>query len=127
MRKSLGILFFLSLAALTGCQKQLSGGNAVPASAKVDDQRYYAVLLANGSVYFGHLEGLQSDFPVLKDVYYVQSTKDEKTNQVNNVLIKRGKEWHSPDRMIINQKAIVFVEPVGLDSVVAKRIEESKR
>jgi len=113
---------------LTGCGKSMMGGNtAAPASANIDPQKYYAVLLANGSVYFGHLEGLTSDFPVLKDVYYVQSSKNAQTNEVNNVLVKRGKEWHGPDRMIINQKSIVFIEPVGVDSVVAKRIEESKR
>lgn len=117
----------LGLSVWTGCQKSPSAAAGAPASAKIDPSKYYAVLLANGSVYFGHLEGLESDFPVLRDVYYVQSTKNPQTNEVANVLVKRGKEWHGPDRMIISQKAIVFVEPVGVDSKVAKLIADSQR
>jgi hypothetical protein len=85
------------------------------------------VLLSNGSVYFGHVEGLGSEFPVLKDVYYVQSNVSQETKAVNNVLVKRGKEWHGPDRMIINGKSIVFLEPVGPDSKVAQLIADSKK
>ena len=42
-------------------------------------------------------------------------------------LIKRGREWHGPDRMILNEKAIVFVEPVGRDSRVSQLIEDAKK
>lgn len=110
--------------ALAGgaCQRQVQ----VPASAAVDHNRYYAVLLSNGAVYFGHLDGFGSDFPVLTDVYYIQSSVNQETKQQNNTLVKRGKELHAPDRMIINAKSIVFVEPVGSDSRVAQLISESK-
>jgi hypothetical protein len=91
----------------------------------VDPNRYYAVLLTNNSVYFGKLEGLGTPFPVLTG-YYVQSGVNKETKAVSNVLIKRGREWHSPDRMIISEKSIVFVEPVGLDSKVAQLIGDSK-
>lgn len=106
-----------------GCQRQA----AAPASAAIDPNKYYAVLLNNNSVYFGKLEGLGSEFPVLHDVYYVQSNVNQETKQVANVLVKRGKEWHAPDRMIISQNSIVFVEPVGTDSKVAQLIAESKK
>jgi hypothetical protein len=115
-------LLFAALAG-AGCQRQSPN----PASATIDANKYYAVLLSNGSVYFGHLEGLGSDLPVLHDVYYVQSVQDPQTKAVSNVLVKRGKEWHGPDRMIINAKNIVFVEPVGAGSKVAQLIEESKK
>jgi len=98
-----------------------------PASAAVDSNKYYAVLLSNGSVYFGKLEGLGSAYPVLHDVYYVQSTTNAETKAVSSVLVKRGKEWHGPDRMILSDRAIVFVEPVGADSKVSQLIAESKR
>ena len=103
----------------TGCRK--------PPATAVDAKQYYAVLLSNGSVYFGNLEGLGSPYPVLRDVYYVQSTTNPETKAVTSVLVKRGKEWHGPDRMIINEKAIIFIEPVGPDSKVAQLISESKR
>jgi hypothetical protein len=99
----------------------------VPTAAAIDANRYYAVLLTNNSVYFGKLQGLGSAFPVLTDVYYVQSTVDQGTKEVHNTLVKRGQEWHAPDRMILNDKMIVFVEPVGDGSMVQKLISESKR
>jgi len=125
MRKHLLPLLILAAALLTSsCQKAQS---ASPASATIDSNKYYAVLLTNNAVYFGKMEGLGSAFPVLHDVYYVQNAQNPETKAVSSVLVKRGKEWHGPDRMIINEKSIVFVEPVGPDSKVAQLISESKR
>ena len=87
---------------------------------------YQAVLLSNGSAYFGQLEGLGTPFPVLRDVFYVQSVQDPEKKTVSNILVKRGKEWHAPDRMILNQSMIVFVEPVNPGSRVAQLIEQAK-
>lgn len=109
------------IGGCAGCQRETL------ASAAIDPNRYYAVLLNNNSVYFGKLEGLSSEYPVLRDVFYVQTSVDKDTKAVNNVLVKRGKEWHGPDRMIVNRGAIVFVEPVGADSKVAQLIAESKK
>jgi hypothetical protein len=99
----------------------------VPASAAIDSQKYYAVLLTNGAVYFGKLEGLGSPWPVLHDVFYVQpGPVDPNTKQPSGmVLIQRGHELHGPDRMILNEKSIVFVEPVGADSRVAQLIKQA--
>jgi hypothetical protein len=87
---------------------------------------YQAVLLSNGSAYFGRLEGLGTDYPVLRDVFYVQSSQDPQTKQVSNILVKRGKEWHAPDRMILNARMIVLVEPVNPTSRVAQLISQAK-
>jgi len=87
---------------------------------------YQAVLLANGSVYFGKLSRAWSDYPVLTDVYYLQSVTNNDTKQTSNVLVKRGKEWHGPDHMVLNAKEIVLIEPVGESSKVAQLIAESK-
>jgi hypothetical protein len=87
---------------------------------------YQAVPLSNGSAYFGKLEGLGTDYPVLREVFYVQSVKNPQTNQVSSILVKRGKEWHSPDRMILNSKMIVLVEPVSPGSRVAHLIAEAR-
>lgn len=87
---------------------------------------YQAVMLINGQVYFGRLEGYGTSNPVLTEVYYVQSTVDPQTKQQNNILLKRGKEWHGPDRMYINPQQIVIVEPVNPDSRVGELIKELK-
>jgi hypothetical protein len=83
---------------------------------------YQAVLLTNGSVYFGHLWNYGSPNPFLTDVFYVLSQTDPATKEVRNSLIKRGKELHEPDRMYLTPNQIVFVETVGTNSKVAQLI-----
>ena len=90
------------------------------------DTTYQAVLLDNGSVYFGKLQGAGTDYPVLTDVYYVQSQANQETKEVKNILIRRGNEWHSPDRMVLNARHIVLMEPVGPNSQVAKLVAQDK-
>src|SRR5882762_4893865 len=86
---------------------------------------YQAILLTNGSVYFGHLQEYGTSHPVLTDVFYVVSQTNTETKQVSNVLVKRGKELHEPDRMYLNPNQIVFVEPVGTNSKVAQLIAQA--
>jgi hypothetical protein len=88
---------------------------------------YQAVLLVNGSVYFGHLQNYSSRYPILVDVYYVVSQTNPETKQTSNVLVKRGKELHAPDRMYLNPSEIVFVEPVGVDSRIAQLIKQAQQ
>jgi small nuclear ribonucleoprotein (snRNP)-like protein len=86
---------------------------------------YQAVLLSNNSVYFGKLAGFGTPNPVLTDVFYIVTQTDPTTKQSKNILVKRGKELHGPDRMYLNASSIVFVEPVGADSKVAQLISEA--
>ena len=86
---------------------------------------YQAVLLTNGSVYFGHLQDYGGPNPVLTDVFYVMSQTDPDTKQVKSSLIKRGKELHEPDRMYLTPNQIVFVETVGTNSKVAQLIAQA--
>jgi len=89
--------------------------------------QYQAVLLNTGAIYFGKLSRTWSAYPVLTDVYYLQSVTNKDTNQTSNVLVKRGKEWHGPDHMVLNAHNIVLIEPVGENSKVAQLIAESKQ
>lgn len=90
------------------------------------DTPYQAVLLSNGNVYFGRLRDYGGRFPVLTDVFYIQSSVNAQTKQAVNVLVKRGQELHSPDRMYLNPSQIILVEPVGPNSKVAQLIYEQK-
>lgn len=85
---------------------------------------YHAVLLLNGQAFFGRVQSLDSEYMVLQDVYYIQSRQNPETKQVANVLVKRGQEWHSPDRMILNRRQVILLEPVTETSQVAKLIAE---
>jgi len=88
---------------------------------------YQAILLSNGQVYYGRLEGYGSrPFPVLREVYYIKSGTDAKTSQPTSILVTRGNEWHGPDHMILNASHIIQVEPVTPDSKVAELIAALK-
>jgi hypothetical protein len=78
-------------------------------------------------VYYGRLSGWGTSNPVLTDVFYIMSKTNPDTKQVSNVLIKRGKELHGPDRMYLNPNQIILVEPVGPDSKVAQLITEASK
>jgi len=88
---------------------------------------YQAVVLTGGQVYYGKLENAAGLFPVLRDVFYIASQVNPETKQVQNVFVRRGKELHGPDYMVLNRQSIAFVEPVKEDSQVAKFIAEQKK
>jgi hypothetical protein len=85
---------------------------------------YQLVLLDNGQAFFGRLERFSASYSILRDVYYIQSQVDPETKQSKNTLVKRGREWHEPDSMIVDARHIVLVEPVSPTSTVAKLIKE---
>src|SRR5258708_1182534 len=88
---------------------------------------YAAILLDNGQVYYGKLVNAGSRFPELTDVYYVQSQVNPDTKAVSNTLVRRGNEWHGPDRMLLNERHVVLIEPVGTGSKVAQLISRQEQ
>jgi len=118
-----GLLFLVAVAlASYGCSRA-SRDRAGNTSAETE---YKAVLLSNDQVFVGKLENLGSPFPVLTDVYYVRTVQDPNTKQTSNILVKRGKEWHAPDRTILNATHIVIVEPVTKGSRLMELINQDK-
>jgi hypothetical protein len=87
---------------------------------------YQLVLLDNGQVYIGKLEQAGSDYPLLRDVFYVQRLVEGDKKEGKNVLVKRGGEWHMPEYMRINGRHIVMIEPVAPESRMAQLIKEAK-
>ena len=110
---------------VTGCGASVGGSPSKETKEFKMSSEYQAVFLDNGQVFFGKLENAGSDYPVLKDVYYVQTRQEPETNQVKSVLIKRGQEWHSPDVMRINSRHIVVIETVSSTSKVARLIRDA--
>jgi hypothetical protein len=101
--------------------KELKPGPAVTFSTP-----YQAVLLTNGTAYFGKLDGYGTNRPVLKEVYYIVSQTNPETKQTNNVLVRRGKELHEPGDMHLNPNQILCVEDVGPNSKVAQLIAQQQ-
>jgi len=119
---ALAVLSCLALLASIGCSQ--ANVQAAPVSFSTP---YQAVVLINNSVYYGKLTGWGTQNPVLTDVFYIVTKQDPDTKQTSNVLIKRGKELHGPDRMYLNPNQIILVEPVGPDSKVAQLIAEANK
>jgi hypothetical protein len=97
-----------------------------PAPAVVFSTPYQAILLTNGTAYFGKLEGYGTPRPVLKEVYYIVSQTNPETKQTSNVLVRRGKELHEPGEMHLNPNQILCVEDVGPNSKVAQLIAQQQ-
>ena len=118
-------LVVAALVVSAGCSSTTAKATGIPTF----DTQYQAVLLDTGLVYYGKISGLDTDYPTLRDVYYIQQTTDPETKKVNNVLIRRGNEWHGPSLTVLNSKHIVLVEPVGPTSKVAQLIaaEQNKK
>ena len=116
----IAVLVAIVAAAVSFLAYQSWRANVAPALSTP----YHAVLLMNGQAFFGKVLSMDSEFVVLQDVYYIQSRQNPETKQVSNVLVKRGQEWHAPDRMILNKRQVILLEPVTESSQVAKLIAE---
>ena len=110
------LLLLTALIGLTGC-----------GSSNLDfPTEYQAVYLDNGQIFFGKISETGSPFPLLRDVFFVQSQVDREKKETKNLLIRRGAEGHGPDFMRLNAQHIVVIEPVAPDSRVAQLIREAK-
>lgn len=117
------IIVLLGAFILAGCN---SGNSSSAGMIPKPATEYQAVFLDNGQVFFGKLEGGSAEYPILKDVYYIQRQEDPAAKQVKIVLVKRGSELHGPDTMVVNARHIVVVESITPASKVAQLIREAK-
>ncbi len=88
-----------------------------------------AVFLSNGQVYFGELSGMNSQFPTLKNIFYLKVQKPiqpkSEDEQGKLTLVKLGNEIHGPvDEMKINREHILFVEDLKDDGNVMQSIKK---
>lgn len=112
-------LLIIAFLFLQGCSKE---------DLKKEDLKteYQGVLLNNGTGYFGKIEKIGARYIELTDVYYVQSQQNPNTKEVQSILVKRGKEFHGPDRMYVNTAQVLMIEPVSPDSKLAQSIKDIK-
>ena len=86
---------------------------------------YQAVMLTNGTVFYGRIDHLGSDHPVLRDAFSVRQELDSQTQKQRYVLVRRADGPNGGDHMIFPVTSIVFVEPVRVDSTVGSLIEQA--
>jgi hypothetical protein len=110
------LFLVVALISLTGCSGKPSFNTP-----------YQVVLLDNGQAYFGKVEKMGYAYVTLSDVFYIQTQATAEGKVASNVLIKRGNEWHGPDKMYLNTRHVVMIEPVGPLSKVAELIAEATK
>ncbi len=106
---------------------------ANPAQQIMTD-RYQAVFLDDGKVFFGKLKNTHGTYLTLEDVYYTQnqsatpgeSGQNTTSNRVN--IVKVGEEVYGPENgMAIRADQVSFWQNLTVDSQIAKAIESQKK
>lgn len=96
--------------------------------------RYQAVFLDNGQVFFGKLKNTEGTYLVLEKAYYTKkaevpadATAEQKAAIENNVsLAKVGGEVYGPEStMSIRAEQVLFWQNLTADSKVAKAIQNA--
>jgi hypothetical protein len=109
-----------------------TGGNKSE-SEYVKSDKFQAVFLNGGQVYFGKIRDLNEKFITMDNIYYlrvneqVQPDANAGTDQAQQdiSLAKLGCELHGPeDFMVINHEQVTFWENLKDDGQVAKAITE---
>jgi small nuclear ribonucleoprotein (snRNP)-like protein len=86
-----------------------------------------SIMLVNGQVYYGNLVAADGHSLTLANVYYVQTTVGEPSNQGNNRLVSRQKvDWHAPTHMTVHADKLLMVEEVGAASRLRQLMEQDQ-
>ena len=83
---------------------------------------YQAVTLVNGEVFYGRIDHLGTDHPVLRDAFTVRIEQDAQSQKPKYVIVKRADSLTGADHMVFPATAIVSIEPVRADSEVGQLI-----
>lgn len=103
------------------------GGNKSSEEKFVDKSRLQAVFLSTGQVYFGNIKDLTSEYFVVDNIYYLQTsnTGTEANANTSVSLVKLGCELHSPkDQMLINRSQVTFWENLNETGQVAQAVKK---
>jgi len=101
----------------------------------VDKNKFQAVFLNGGQVYFGKIRSLNSKYVTLDNIYYLRVNQQVQPNQTtsNNTqaaaqdvsLAKLGCELHGPtDAMVINREQVLFWENLKDDGQVVTAVKK---
>jgi hypothetical protein len=132
-RKNWGLIGAVLLVALL-VLGALAWHKLNPASTPRGD-RYQAVFLNNGQVFFGKLKSTSGPYLRLEGAYYskkqdvpADATEEQKAAVANNVsLAKVGNEVYGPESTVqIRSEQVLFWQDLKTDSKVTKAIDSAK-
>lgn len=98
-----------------------------PFAGAVDTDRWQAVFLSNGQVYFGHLTVASDDFYELREAFYIRESPPTEEGQPPTREVRAlTTEFHQPENwMLIRKEEVLFIENLRPDSDVAEAIERT--
>lgn len=101
---------------------------------QIDSNKFQAVFLSNGQVYFGRLSVVNDQYLKLSGVFYIQSQESTTSGEqaaedaAGMQLIKLGEEVHGPeDAMMINRDQMLFFENLKSDGKVTQLIQQHNK
>lgn len=132
------ITLILAIVAAVLVLAGLIFGYQAMMGSPIAKDKYQAVFLTNGQVYFGKLQRI-GDYYKLTNVYYLQASQtaegsnspqqaaDTKSNG-GVQLIKLGNEVHGPeDSMVIDKSQVLFFENLKNDGKVVDSITKYQK
>lgn len=129
---SVFIVIFVIIIAGIGTVYIIKHDNKDISLVGVKSDKYQALFLTNGQVYFGKLAQSDQETIKISDIYYLQiqqpvQPKEEK-QQGETQLIKLGEELHGPeDEMYIDRDQVLFWENLKDNSQVSEAIKAYKK
>ncbi len=121
-RNLLGMLLpAILLLAATSCR------HLTNADTPKFDSDYQVVIMTNGQVLIGKIDSLNTDYPVLRDVYSVQVVPTgDSNNPQKTMLVSRTREAHKPAFTVLQGHNILIIEPITKGSRMAELVQEEK-
>ena len=86
---------------------------------------YQAVTLISGDTYYGRIDHLGTDHPVLRDALSLRQEVDLANQKLRYIVKRRADEANGADHMIFTSNAILYIEPVHRDSIIGRVISEA--
>lgn len=129
----IGFLIGLAIAAIAAAAWLLLANRG----QTVATDRYQAVFLDDGKVFFGRIQSLQGEYLTLEDAYYTQQQQAESatpdgaatlqaSGQVN--IVKVGEEIYGPENsMAIRSDQVLFWQNLTDDNQIVKAIEAQSK
>lgn len=126
------VVLLVCIAVLIAALAVMFGTGGKTEADHLDKNKYQAVFLEGGQVYFGKVTTLTGSYLTLDNIYYlrvneqVQPDGDAAQNAQQDIsLAKLGCELHGPqDKMVINRSQVTFWENLKDDGQVSKAIAQ---
>ena len=93
---------------------------------QIEKDKYQAVFLAGGQVYFGKITHIDASTLTIEDIYHLRTGSYQQGGDASNdaSLVKLGNELHGPeDKMVIERKNVTFWENLKTNSKVTEPIK----